>query len=282
MVLVLVLGLAGNSVAGTGVDLAGARERFARPDRRLVVAAGLERARVYWPEVRPAARAAGVPEGIFFGMAMCESAFNPFARSRTGAEGMFQFMPATGREYGLASRRHRRSVKRSSRAAARHLADLHRSFGCWELALAAYNAGAGRVGRAIRRAGDGRWETLRPYLPRETQAYVPAVLYMSEEVYPRFAEGPGPPGQVRLVRVRRGDTWWGLERRFGIPRGVLEMVNRGRLVAGMWLAVPGREALAALRVQVAELDRDVRVHLEELLASLPGNPLAFPEGGRDE
>jgi len=269
MVLALVLGLAGNSVAGTGVDLAGARERFARPDRQLVVAAGLERARVYWPEVRPAARAAGVPDGILFGMAMCESAFNPFARSRAGAEGMFQFMPATGRRYGLVSASHRRSVTRSSRAAARHLATLHRRFGSWELALAAYNAGSGRVRRAVARARSRDWRAVRAFLPHETRCYVPAVLYMAREVYPGFAAGRTTHREVRLVRVRRGDTWWGLERRLGVPRGVLRLVNRGRLIAGMWLAVPAHEAVTALREELAGLHREWGAQMEALLAALP-------------
>jgi len=256
---------------------AGGEDYFARPDRWLIVEAGLERARVYWPRVAGAARAEGVPEDLLFGMAMCESAFNPYARSRAGAEGMFQFMPATGRRYGLASRAQRRNVEQSARAAARHLAGLHRRLGTWELAVAAYNAGEGRVQRAVRRAGAGSWVVVRPLLPAETRAYVPAVLYMAHHVYPAFLrEGPRAR-DVRLVRVTRGDTWWGLEREFGVPSELLMLLNRGRLVAGMWLAVPAGTAVAGLRAWLLGLDRELRLQLRALVVSLPGGDRLLAE-----
>jgi membrane-bound lytic murein transglycosylase D len=107
-----------------------------------------------------------------------ESAFNPEAMSRARASGMWQFMPATGRDFELTQnvfRDDRRSVLESTRAALDYLASLHKMFGDWHLALAAYNWGQGNVQRAVRaneRAGrDAGYVNLR--MPIETRDYVP-------------------------------------------------------------------------------------------------------------
>ena len=215
-----------------------ARTYFARPDRRLIIDAGLARAGLYWEHARPFAHKYGVPEDIFFGLALGESAFNPFARSSAGAEGMFQFMPSTGRMYGLRNRRDRCSVTRSASASARHLRDLHRQFGNWDLALAAYNSGAGRVNRAIRRAGTRKWEKVRVHLPVETFSYVPKVRYLASQEYPAFVGGSKLSSRLHLATVRAGDTFWGLARRYGVTVEALLELNGSRLLAGTSIVVP--------------------------------------------
>jgi membrane-bound lytic murein transglycosylase D len=113
-------------------------------------------------------------------LAVIESALNPTARSRVGATGLWQFMFGTGRMYGLGVNSYvddRCDVILSTIAACEHLADLYKIYEDWSLVIAAYNAGPGNVNRAIRRAGGVRdfW-MIRPYLPRETQNYVPAFI----------------------------------------------------------------------------------------------------------
>jgi membrane-bound lytic murein transglycosylase D len=110
-----------------------------------------------------------------------ESAFNPQALSKAKASGMWQFMPATGRDFSLkqnAFRDDRRDVLASTRAALDYLTRLHGQFGDWHLALAAYNWGEGNVQRAIQRnqrAGlPTGYESLR--MPDETRNYVPKLL----------------------------------------------------------------------------------------------------------
>jgi len=113
-------------------------------------------------------------------MAIIESALNPLAISRVGAKGMWQFMYATAKMYGLhidSFVDERNDPFKSADAAARYLQDAYEIFGDWNLAIASYNCGAGNVNRAIRRSGGHRdfW-TIYPYLPRETRGYVPAFV----------------------------------------------------------------------------------------------------------
>ncbi len=113
-------------------------------------------------------------------LAIVESALNPTAGSRAGAKGLWQFMYATGKMYGLKSNSlvdDRFDPYKSTDAAARHLKDLYDIYGTWELALAAYNSGPGNVNRAVRRAGGVKnYWAVWPFLPRETRGYVPAFI----------------------------------------------------------------------------------------------------------
>lgn len=109
-----------------------------------------------------------------------ESALNTGAVSPVGAAGLWQFMPSTGKMYGLKINTlvdERRDPMKASVAAARFLRDLYRIYGDWHLAIAAYNCGPGNVNKAIRRSGGKRdfWE-IYPYLPRETRSYVPIFI----------------------------------------------------------------------------------------------------------
>lgn len=120
-------------------------------------------------------------------LSIVESALNPRAKSPVGATGLWQFMYATGRAYGLNVSSYvdeRSDPERSTEAAAKFLGKLYKMFGDWDLALAAYNSGPGNVSKAIRRSGGSKnYWNLRPFLPRETAGYVPAfqaTLYIFE------------------------------------------------------------------------------------------------------
>lgn len=129
-------------------------------------------------------------------LAVIESALSPLARSRAGASGLWQFMYPTGKLYGLNVTSYideRSDPYKATIAAAEYLQDLYKMFNDWQMVLAAYNAGPGTINRAIRRSGGKKtyWE-IRPFLPLETQAYVPAFIaanyvmnyYPEHNIYP--------------------------------------------------------------------------------------------------
>ena len=112
-----------------------------------------------------------------------ESALNPHAHSHMGAAGLWQFMPTTGKRYGLEVNSlvdERMDPIRSTEAACRFLTDLYKIFGDWNLVIAAYNCGPGNVNKAIHRAGGKRdfW-SIYPFLPRETRGYLPIFIAAS-------------------------------------------------------------------------------------------------------
>lgn len=140
--------------------------------------AALDRASIYLPYIRAELKKANMPQDLAW-LPLVESAFNPHARSRAKAQGLWQFMAGTARLYDLRADSlvdERNDPFLATQAAVRHLGDLHNMFGSWELALAAYNCGAGNIQRALRRSkGDTDFWTLRRYLRRETRNYVPAL-----------------------------------------------------------------------------------------------------------
>lgn len=141
----------------------------------------LQRLGRYEATIRPILQQAGVPTDLVF-VALAESSFDPRARSRVGAAGMWQFMESTGVVYGLESEYwvdDRFDIIKSSFAAAAYLDDLHTRFGAWELALAAYNAGYGLVAESVRRNNTNDFWTLCEIengLPYATTNYTPKIF----------------------------------------------------------------------------------------------------------
>ena len=116
-----------------------------------------------------------VPKELKY-ITLLESALRPASRSKGGARGLWQFMPATARWMGLAVDNfedERIDPAISTEAAVKYLARLHIQFEDWNLVLLAYNAGPGSVKRAIRRANSNKVEDILPYLPKQTRKYLP-------------------------------------------------------------------------------------------------------------
>jgi membrane-bound lytic murein transglycosylase D len=137
----------------------------------------LNRSERYIPVMKEIFKEKNLPEDLVY-VAMIESGFNPYAVSWARAVGPWQFMPATGRLYGLKIDwwiDERKDPIKSTTAAAEHLKDLHNLFGSWPLALASYNAGAGKVQRAVLRTRSDDFWDLRAsrYIRKETKNYVP-------------------------------------------------------------------------------------------------------------
>ncbi len=152
-------------------------ERRLRSERRLwaTVVHGVGRGARHLPRLRQIVAEEGVPPSLAL-LPVIESGFRPAT-----ARGLWQFQSATARRFGLVvdtRRDDRLHVERATRAAARYLRALHDRYGDWPLALAAYNAGEGRVDRALaRRPGAGFWDLAgEGRLPRTSRDYVPRFL----------------------------------------------------------------------------------------------------------
>jgi membrane-bound lytic murein transglycosylase D len=140
----------------------------------------LERSGRYLPMIQAELGKAGLPLDLAY-LPMIESGYRLTAYSRARAVGPWQFMRRTGRAYKLTINNYvdeRRDPIKSTKAAINFLADLHREFDSWQLAVAAYNAGGGRIRRAIRKTGSRDfWQIIKgSHLKKETKYYVPKLI----------------------------------------------------------------------------------------------------------
>lgn len=155
----------------------------------------LGRTSLYFPIFEYYLDAYDLPEELKY-IPFIESRLLPKAQSSAGASGLWQFMPATARGYGLKSTDHldeRLDPHRSTQAAVEMLSELYQDFGDWSLALAAYNCGPGRVKKAIKKTGCHNFWDIKAFLPKQTQKYIPAFLaalyvaryHQSHDLYPK-------------------------------------------------------------------------------------------------
>ncbi len=189
-----------------------------------------------------------------------ESALNPTAVSRVGATGLWQFMLATGKAYGLevtSLSDDRRDPVKSSYAAARYLRDLYNIFGDWNLVIAAYNCGPENINKAIRRSGGKRdyWE-IYPYLPKETRGYVPAFIAANYAMTYYCEHGICPmasrlPVKTDTVMVDRNITFQQVAQACNLD---VEMVRSLNPVYRRDM-VPGLTAPAPLRLPASDVTR---------------------------
>jgi peptidoglycan lytic transglycosylase D len=169
----------------------------------------LKRIGLYEPMILDVFRKYRLPLDLIY-LAGPESAYNPYALSRVGAKGMWQFMQARAEDYGLKKNRwvdEREDPLKSTDAAARHLRDLYQEFGDWYLAMAAYNCGPAVIQKAIEKTGYADYWKLRDLhaLPADTENYVPVIIATALIAKDPKAYGfdvqPDPPLESDAVQV---------------------------------------------------------------------------------
>ena len=154
----------------------------------------------YFPIMKRVFKEEGTPEELTI-LSMPESGLRPDAKSWARAAGLWQFMKGTGSLYGLRVNwwiDERQDFEKSTRAAARHLKDLYSELGDWNLVLGAYNAGAGRIYRAMRRSGTTDFWEMRKNLPRQTRNYIPQYVAVA-----RIVLNPEKHG---FINVQKADS----------------------------------------------------------------------------
>jgi membrane-bound lytic murein transglycosylase D len=198
------------------------RELYVALSEQATLTLWQKRAGRVFPLIEAALRRHGLPEDLKY-VAVVESGLRAGVRSSAGAVGPWQFIRATGREHGLAVGSEvdqRRDWERSTDAAARFLKRLHKRFGSWALALAAYNAGPSRVARALKTQGVTSFWDLS--LPNEAQRYVPRIAIVAHIL--RHPERYG-------AKVSDGERWSPRATRtvtVHAPRGGLHLVRVAR------------------------------------------------------
>ena len=202
--------------------------------KRALVSRMIGLSQLYYPMMEEVLDKYGLPLELKH-LAVIESALNPNAKSRSGAMGLWQFMFNTGKLYGLNNTSYvdeRCDPYKATIAAAEYLKFLYGLFGDWQMVLAAYNSGPGTVMKAMRRSGNKKtyWE-IRPFLPRETQSYVPAFI-AANYVMNFYAEHNIPASEPRksffetdTVAIKQQVTFDQISSALNIPTDELIFLN---------------------------------------------------------
>jgi membrane-bound lytic murein transglycosylase D len=201
----------------------------------------------------------GLPEQLKY-LPIVESGLRAGALSHAAAKGLWQFIPDTGRRYGLFSTggvEDRSDVIKSSDAAARYLKFLFETLGSWDLALAAYNCGENRVLNVMASTQLSDYQSIKKFLPRETQGYVPAfvaVSYLMQHYHHHDIKPVLPELDLQLttgVKVYRPLSFFDIQRYTGLSYSTIEQLNPHILTQrvpaskeGTFVYVPRRVASA--------------------------------------
>ena len=242
----------------------------------------IERSAMYKEEIDAIfAENPDIPADIAY-LPILESCYNPQAVSRSKAVGMWQFMANTAAPLGLKNTSlvdERRNIEKSTRAAIRHLRGLYRTFGSWDLALAAYNGGAGHVSRSMEKAGtQDFWELLAGnVLHNETREYVPRfaallIIYKNQEFFGISGEIKNvKPVETGIVAVKYNVPVSAVELVSGVPAARIRSLNP-ELLTGV--IPPGGYNLIMPAANVQQLEDNITSLSRHVIVAKKAKPAA--------
>lgn len=240
------------------------------------------RATMYFPLFEKVLAEKGMPDALKY-LAITESALVPKAISRVGAGGLWQFMPETGRHYGLSISSKvddRFDPEKSTKAASEYLQKYYRKYGDWALAIASYNSGPGRVSRAIKRSRSKNFWKLKRYLPRETRSYVPgfiAAAYLMKHYQEHGLQPEYPPLDMQLTEstmVVSNLSFYTIARVTGVALDVIRGLNPAYKKDEIPQSYRGYKLVLPARVMLAMKQFLERVQYENFdVKSLEGIPV---------
>ncbi|MCC9037008.1 lytic transglycosylase domain-containing protein [Chryseobacterium sp. C-39] len=199
----------------------------------------------YFPLFESKLNQYGMPLELKY-LAVVESALNPRAGSWAGAKGLWQFMPATGAEFGIKQNDYVNifyDPVGNTDSAVRYLRQLYLNLGDWNLAISAYNCGEGNVRKAIKKAGTKNYWKVRPFLPKETQAYVPSFIavnylfnfYKEHNIRPQYFKFNFH--DLKIIKTNETTTLEALGKQFNYeilkfanPQFITNVVPKGSIV----------------------------------------------------
>lgn len=201
----------------------------------------MEEAYLFIPTIKNILAEYDIPAEFLF-LAMAESNFSTKAYSRKRASGLWQFMPSTGKLYGLKINEYvdeRRDLIKSTKAAAKYLSHLHKKFGKWYLAAIAYNCGGGRLSKAIKRAGTDELSVLlnykKKYIPRESRLYIRKIVALAmigndEQLLLKSEYGyllnRANAYSISTIKLPKGESLKRVSKLIGLPIKELKKLNR--------------------------------------------------------
>ncbi|WP_297444504.1 lytic transglycosylase domain-containing protein [Desulfurobacterium sp.] len=182
---------------------------------------------IFLPYVKPILKEEGVPEVLAY-LPIIESEGNPAAVSRAGAAGLWQLMPRTARLYGLRVNYYideRFDIEKSTRAAARYLKKLYKIFGKWDLAIAAYNAGPGKILSLMRRYHtDSFWDLAK--LPDETLNYVPKFYAVASLINSGQIKVATSEHKLLKIKIVSKTSLYAIARKLRVKYSIIKNFNR--------------------------------------------------------
>jgi len=233
----------------------------------------LERGSYFIPMVKQIFKEYGLPEELVY-LPIIESGYNPYATSKSGAAGIWQFMPVTGKRFGLKINRYideRRDPYKSTVAAAKYLKYLYKYLGKWDLAIAAYNCGEGCIKELTGNSSKTFW-SIKNKLPKQTKEYVPRFFAVSLIVRNPAKYGFFIPKQsvyVARKTLKRNISLKDISMKYNINLKILKFYNahftKEKGVKGAGINLPSKKRFAKFEYEIKKIKYTHKNYLNYLV-----------------